>query len=345
LPLETKLFEYDLPEELIAQNPLEKRDGSRLLVIDRRTGGMQHKLFSDLPGYVRKGDLFIVNDSRVLRARVILKKETGGRVELLFLRSRGGKKWSALARPGKRLAEGTPLYHESLPAPLCRVVRKLDSGICEVEVAPDDLPAFLELHGDVPLPPYIKKKISDPERYQTVYSGETGSAAAPTAGLHFTNELMEKIRAAGGSFSRVTLHVGIDTFRPIATEYVEDHEIHSEYFAVPDETAAAVAAAAENGGRVIAVGTTSVRALESWSALNKGKSRRAGSEGETRLFIYDKSQFTATDAMITNFHLPRSTLLAMVSAFCGAELLREAYNEAVRRKYRFFSFGDAMLIV
>ena len=350
MPIETRLFDYELPRELIAQTPLEKREDSRLLLLDRSTGKIERRSFTDIIDYIRPVDLLVVNDTRVFPARLFVNKKSGGRIELLFLNQTDApeNEWRALARPGRRLAAGTELFHESLETPFCRVVSILEKGEITVEVSPRPLFSFLELHGAVPLPPYIKDKISDPRRYQTVYAERDGSAAAPTAGLHFTPELIEKIKKSGARFASVTLHIGLDTFKPVGEELIEDHTMHAEFYTVPDETAAAVSETRRGGGRVIAVGTTSVRALESWAAgesKNEPAPAPKGKSGETRLFIFRRDQFAVTDAMITNFHLPRSTLIIMVSAFAGYDLLRSAYSEAIENKYRFYSFGDAMLIV
>ncbi len=350
MPTETRLFDYDLPPELIAQVPLEKRERSRLLVIHRDTGEIQHRTFTDIHEYVEPGDLFVVNDTRVFPARLFVKKPTGANVELLFLKPVDEDKsaWNALARPGRRLREGTELFHGSLPGPFCRLGEKHEDGSWTLEALPRPLIPFLEKYGIVPLPPYIKKTISDPNRYQTIYADRNGSAAAPTAGLHFTDPLIRRIEKTGASFAKVTLHIGLDTFKPVSTEFIEDHAMHSETYYVTDIAARAVAGSIRDGGRIVAVGTTAVRSLESWAA---GRSRDAlaralsGREGDTTLFISRRSQFSATDALITNFHLPRSTLLILVSAFAGHEIIRRAYAEAIKEKYRFYSFGDAMLIL
>jgi S-adenosylmethionine:tRNA ribosyltransferase-isomerase len=350
LPIETRLYDYELPTELIAQVPIGDRDKSRLMIVDRAGGGVTHSRFAEIVEYVRPGDLFVINDSRVIRARLFVKKKSGARIELLFLRRTDEirKRWRALARPGRKLSAGTELFHDSLDTPFCRIIKKHDGGEWTVEVSPDPLIPFLELNGVVPLPPYIKTEISDPGRYQTIYADPAGSAAAPTAGLHFTELLMKKMEEKGARFARVTLHIGLDTFRPVSTEYLEDHQMHSETYTVPGETAAAICETVRNGGRVIAVGTTSVRSLESWAYGRTRESIAAGipgCSGDTRLFIYQKDQIKVVDALVTNFHLPRSTLLALVSAFTGLDLVKRAYGDAIRERYRFYSFGDAMLIV
>jgi len=349
LPLETDLLDYELPQELIAQRPLEDRSGSRLLVMDRRKRSIRHRRFTDLAEYLRPGDLLVLNDSRVFPARLFLRKETGAKIELLFLRALGGeRRWEALARPGRKLREGMELYHEALPGPFCRMAEKKERGLWNVEVIEGPLLEFLDTHGVTPLPPYVKKSIGDPGRYQTVYAAETGSTAAPTAGMHFTGSLMAGLEDIGVRFARVTLHIGIDTFRPISEKFVADHDMHTEHYSVTAGAALAVADTIRLGGRVVAVGTTAVRTLESWAA---GRSREEiaadprPASGDTDLFIYEKEQFSLVDAMITNFHLPKTTLLALVCAFAGREFVLEAYGEAIRERYRFYSFGDAMLIV
>lgn len=350
MPIETSLFDYELPQELIAQTPLENRQESRLMKIDRETGIIEHLHFANIIDHLHPGDLLVINDTRVIPARLFVNKKTGARIELLFLKKEdsGENIWRALARPGRRIDTGTELFHDSSEAPFCTISAKHEKGEISVEVAPDDLISFLALHGTVPLPPYIKNKIDNPNRYQTVYAERDGSAAAPTAGLHFTPDLIEKIKSKGIRFATVTLHIGLDTFKPVDEEYIEDHKMHSEFYTMPDETAAAIAETKRSGGRVIAVGTTSVRAMESW-ALDKSPDELsgapAGASGETRLFIFRREQFAVTNAVITNFHLPKSTLIILVSAFAGLDLLREAYEKAVKEKYRFYSFGDAMLIV
>ena len=332
---------YDLPERLIAQTPLERRDGSRLLALDKTTGEMEHRHFYDLPEYLRPGDCMVLNDSRVIPARLIGARPTGGAAEVLLLRDMGEGRWECLVRPGKKLRDGAEIIfgdgeltgrvEEVLPDGN-RVVRFSYKGIF-LEV--------LERLGRVPLPPYIKEQLDDPERYQTVYSVHPGSAAAPTAGLHFTPELLDRIRAMGVDVRFVTLHVGLGTFRPVKAENVEDHEMHSEYCTVPVETAQAVNRAKAAGGRVVSVGTTSCRTLESFTGED-GLLRPES--GWTDIFIYPGYKFKCVDALVTNFHLPGSTLVMLVSALAGRENILNAYAEAVRREYRFFSFGDAMFI-
>ncbi len=341
--MKTSDFYFDLPQELIAQTPIEKRDTSRLLVLDKHTGAWSHRHFYDLPEYLRPGDCLILNDSRVLPARLIGRRiPGGGACEVLLLIDRGEGVWECLVRPGKRMKTGTKLSFgdgeltaevtEELPDGN-RLVRFFFEGIF-LEV--------LERLGKMPLPPYIKAELQDPERYQTVYSRVNGSAAAPTAGLHFTKELLEKIRADGVDIGYVTLHVGLGTFRPVKEEEITDHEMHSEYCVIPSETADLINRTKDRGGRVICVGTTSCRTIESWAEEDGTVKPGAG---WTNIFIYPGYRFKVLDGLVTNFHLPESTLIMLVSALAGREHVLAAYEEAVREQYRFFSFGDAMLIV
>lgn len=334
-------FYFELPEELIAQTPLEKRDSSRLLHLNKVTGEMEHRHFYDLLDYLREGDCMVFNDSRVLPARLIGARPSGGSVELVLLRDLGEGRWECLSRPGRKTKPGTDILFgdgelkatvEAVAEGGNRIVRFDYEGIF-LEV--------LERLGKMPLPPYIKEELQDGERYQTVYSREVGSAAAPTAGLHFTKELMEKIAAKGVKLCFVTLHVGLGTFRPVKAEEIEDHEMHSEFCMVPEETAKIVTETKRNGGRVIAIGTTSCRTLESF-ALEDGS--LPVTSGWTNIFIYPGYKFKCIDALVTNFHLPESTLIMLVSALAGRENILNAYNEAVKQRYRFFSFGDAMFI-
>ena len=340
MTLRTSDFDYHLPERLIAQTPVEPRDSSRLLVIHRDTGALDHRTFREIGDYLRPGDLLIANDSRVLPGRLFARKPTGGRVELLLLRALEPHTWEALARPANRLREGQQLLFADDPAPGAIVGSRTESGAVTIRFV-EPVTELLARHGRVPLPPYIKAPLADPERYQTVYSRVTGSAAAPTAGLHFTSDLLDALAARDVRFAFVTLHVGLDTFRPVQADRIVDHEMHSEFVLVPDETAAAIGAARRAAGRIVAVGTTAVRSLESWAA--QGTS--SGWSGWTRLFIYPGYTFRAVDALITNFHLPRSTLLMLVSALAGPKLIKRAYVEAIAHDYRFFSFGDATLIL
>jgi S-adenosylmethionine:tRNA ribosyltransferase-isomerase len=338
-------FEYDLPPEFIAQSPLEPRDSSRLMVLDRASGRIRHTVFRDIGEYLAPGDLLVFNDTRVIPARLYAHKEgTGGRVEILLLRRLEAQTWEALVG-GKRVRPGTQLVLAGGDAPepvRVDVERDLGESRRVVRFSQPITPRLAAL-GSTPLPPYIHQKLRDPERYQTVYARDPGSAAAPTAGLHFTPELIEKLRGRGVRTAFVTLHVGLDTFAPITEGDVQAHAIHSEWISVPEETARAVSEARARGGRVAAVGTTSVRALETAAGASRGEI--ASYEGDTRLYITPGYAFRAVDAMVTNFHLPHSTLLVMVSAFAGRERILAAYAEAKRERYRFYSFGDAMLIL
>ena len=334
-------FYFDLPEELIAQTPLERRDGSRLLHLDRVTGDVEHRHFYELPEFLHEGDCLVLNNSRVLPARLIGSRLTGGAVELVLLRDLGDGCWECLSRPGRKTKPGTELSFgdgelTATVEGVCeggnRIVRFHYEGIF-LEV--------LERLGKMPLPPYIKEELQDSERYQTVFSKELGSAAAPTAGLHFTFELLEKIKAMGVKVCYVTLHVGLGTFRPVKEDEIEDHEMHSEFCIVPEETARTVTETKKNGGRVIAVGTTSCRTLESFANAD---GTLDASSGWTNIFIYPGYSFKCVDALVTNFHLPESTLIMLVSALAGRESVLNAYKIAVENKYRFFSFGDAMFI-
>lgn len=339
--MKTSDFYYDLPQELIAQTPLDRRDASRLLTLNKETGETEHHHFYELPQFLRPGDCLVLNNSRVLPARLIGHRPTGGTVEILLLVDKGGDVWECLVRPGKKLREGARVSFGD---------GQLQAEIQEVLPGGNRLVHFeyqgiflevLEELGRMPLPPYIKAELKDQERYQTVYSKVMGSAAAPTAGLHFTPELLEQIQAMGVKLCYVTLHVGLGTFRPVKEEEIADHEMHSEYCVIPQETADIINETKRNGGRVICVGTTSCRTLESW-AQEDGTVPATG--GWTSIFIYPGYKFKVMDALVTNFHLPESTLIMLVSALAGREHILAAYEEAVREKYRFFSFGDAMFI-
>ena len=334
-------FYFELPEELIAQTPLERRDGSRLLLLDKNTGALEHRHFYELPDFLEEGDCLIVNDSRVLPARLLGNRQSGGFVELVLLRDLGDGRWECLSRPGKKTRPGTELLFgngeltavvEAVAEGGNRIVRFRYEGIF-LEV--------LERLGKMPLPPYIREELQDSERYQTVYSRELGSAAAPTAGLHFTKELLGKIAEKGVSIGYVTLHVGLGTFRPVKEEEIEDHEMHAEFCVIPEETAELVTKTKREGGRVIAVGTTSCRTLESFAREN---GTLPAASGWTNIFIYPGYRFKCVDALVTNFHLPESTLIMLVSALAGREHVLNAYRCAVKERYRFFSFGDAMFI-
>lgn len=340
--MKTSEFEYHLPPERIAQTPIEPRDASRLLVLHRDTGDIEHRTFRDIVEYLRPGDLLVANESRVIPARLLGRKAgSGGKVELLLVSRRGERTWEALVR-GRKLAVGARLEFGV----------ELQAQVLEVTVTGSRLVAFdqpveplLDRLGVVPLPPYIHATLENPDRYQTVYARVLGSVAAPTAGLHFTRELVDRIQSMGVGFAFVTLHIGLDTFKPIGEANVEEHHIHTEYCSVPADTTLAVEAARERGGRIIAVGTTAVRALESAARPVDGAWAVRPFAGSTNLYIYPGYSYRVVDAMITNFHLPRSTLLCLVSAFAGKHNLDVAYQEAIRLGYRFYSFGDAMLLL
>lgn len=339
--MRTDDFDYFLPPERIAQTPVEPRHASRLLVVNRATDQLEHRHFWEVGDYLRPGDLLVVNHTRVLPARIFARKPTGGKVEILLLRQEEDQVWEALVG-GKRVTAGLSLQLEDGVS--VKVEAVLDGSRRRLRFE-GPVQAYLERHGQMPLPPYIHTPLGNPERYQTVYAAQPGSAAAPTAGLHFTPELMDALRAKGVGFATVTLHVGLDTFAPVTEDDPQEHVIHTEWCQLSAETAAQIEAARQAGGRVIAVGTTSVRTLES-AARAAGPGQSVGAySGPTDLFILPGYKFRAVDAMITNFHLPRSTLLMLVSAFAGRERMLAAYAEAVRLEYRFFSFGDAMLIV
>ncbi len=341
--MRTELFDYELPEELIAQRPLIRRDGSRLMVVDRFSGSISHRTFRDLPGLLTPRDCLVVNNSRVIPARLTARKETGGAVELLLLEQLSPGRWKVMSkgsrlRPGVRLEVGLGLMAVIEEGP--------DAGVAlvlfEADAPGADIGELLESAGSVPLPPYIHEPLDEDERYQTVYSRREMSAAAPTAGLHFTDALLAEIKSLGVTVAELELAVGMDTFVPVREEDTDDHHMHEEYYSVGRECATAV-----NGctGRVVAVGTTTVRALES-AALEAGPVERvAAAGGRTSLFITPGYDFRAVDALLTNFHFPCSTLIMLVSAFAGRELLLEAYRQAVQERYRFYSFGDAMLVL
>jgi S-adenosylmethionine:tRNA ribosyltransferase-isomerase len=338
-----KDFYYDLPQSLIAQYPSQERDMSRLLVLDRKTGKTTHVLFKNIIDYVKKGDCLVINNTRVIPARLLGEKEdTGGKIEFVLLKNKGDDIWEVILKPGKRARKGARFVFGGgiLSAEIIdvveegnRLVRFFYNGIFE---------QVLDKAGIIPLPPYITSNIEDYERYQTVYSRYKGSAAAPTAGLHFTQELMDRLKNSGVKFAELTLHVGIGTFRPVKTENIEDHRMHKEYYSISKEACEIINETKSEGGRIIAVGTTSCRVLETIST-DAGFVKPG--EGETGIFIYPGYRFKAIDGLITNFHLPESTLLMLISAFAGRENVLSAYKEAIRMKYRFFSFGDAMLII
>ena len=340
--MKTHDFYYDLPEELIAQTPLEKRDTSRLMVLDRQTGEVTHKHFYDIIDYLKPGDCLVMNDSRVLPARLLGHRPTGGAVEVLLLRDLGSKRWECLCKPGRKMQVGNEVIFGGGEL-TATVVSVKEDGNRIVEFHYDGI--FLEVLerlGKMPLPPYIKAELQDQERYQTVYSRAVGSAAAPTAGLHWTKELLDKARSKGVKTAFVTLHVGLGTFRPVKAENILEHHMHAELCMMSQETADILNATKANGGRVICVGTTSCRTLE--SLVNEDGSFEAKSKW-TEIFIYPGYTFKAMDGLITNFHLPESTLVMLVSAFAGRENVLNAYEQAVSERYRFFSFGDAMCIL
>ena len=340
--MKTHDFWYDLPEALIAQTPLEKRDTSRLMVLDRISGEVAHKHFYDIIDYLQPGDCLVMNDSRVLPARLLGHRPTGGAVEVLLLRDAGNKCWECLCKPGRKMQVGQEvIFGNGELTATVKEVKEDGNRIVEFHYEGIFL-EVLERLGKMPLPPYIKAELQDQERYQTVYSREVGSAAAPTAGLHFTNELLEKIRDKGVKTAFVTLHVGLGTFRPVKAENILEHHMHSELCMLSAQTAAVLNETKQNGGRIICVGTTSCRTLE--SLVNEDGSFEERSKW-TEIFIYPGYQFKAMDGLITNFHLPESTLVMLVSAFAGREHVLGAYEEAVKEKYRFFSFGDAMCIL
>lgn len=340
--MKTSDFYYDLPQELIAQTPIEKRDASRLLTLDKHTGAWEHHHFYELPDFLTEKDCLILNDSRVLPARLLGQRlPGGGACEVLLLTDRGDGVWECLVRPGKKLRPGAQVSfgEGELTA---EVTEEVEGGNRLVKFHYEGI--FLEVLerlGKMPLPPYIKEELQDRERYQTVYSKELGSAAAPTAGLHFTKELLEKISAKGVGIGYVTLHVGLGTFRPVKEEEILDHEMHKEFCTISREVADLINRTRANGGRVVCVGTTSCRTVESWSNEDGTMEPRSGWTG---IYIYPGYRFKVTDALITNFHLPESTLVMLVSALAGREHILAAYDEAVRERYRFFSFGDAMFI-
>ena len=340
--MKTADFDFYLPEELIAQTPLERRDASRLLTLDKHTGAVEHHHFYELPQFLKPGDCLVLNDSRVLPARLIGHRPTGGACEVLLLVDRGDKCWECLVRPGRKLRPGAQVIFGEGKELTATIEEELEDGKRLVRFYYEGI--FLEILGHLgkmPLPPYIKEELRDNERYQTVYSKVVGSAAAPTAGLHFTPELLEQVQNMGVKVCYVTLHVGLGTFRPVKAEDIQDHEMHSEFCMISRETADIINETKRNGGRVICVGTTSCRTIESFAAEDGTMTERSG---WTNIFIYPGYRFKVLDALVTNFHLPQSTLIMLVSALAGREHVLAAYEEAVRERYRFFSFGDAMFI-
>ncbi len=344
--VDVSLYDYHLPKELIAQTPIKNRDRSRLLVADRRTSSLNHGHFPDLLTYLSKGDVLVLNDSRVRPARLIGEKEgTGARIELLLLNPLGSDRWETLVRPAKRIREGTVVMFGGgrLKAIAENQTEALGGRIFRLQYEGNDIEKLFEELGQMPLPPYIHEQLNDPERYQTVFSRVIGSAAAPTAGLHFTAELLKRIRGKGVTVVFVTLHVGLGTFRPVTEERVEDHKMHAEYYELGEEAAKEINAAKSRGNKVFAAGTTCIRTLETVARKFNGKLE--ADNGWTDIFIYPGFTFQVADALLTNFHLPQSTLLMLVSAFASRDLILSAYEEAIYRRYRFFSFGDAMLIL
>ncbi len=340
--MRTEEFDYELPKEFIAQDPIEPRDASRLMIIRRDTGSIEHKIFRDIGHYLESGDCLVINDTKVIPARLKGRKaKTGGQVEIFLLAEVEKNVWEALVKPGRRLPEGTEVIFDGGRL-LARIEKRLAGGERLVSFHYDgDFNRIIDGLGEVPLPPYITKPLDKLDRYQTIYAEKRGSVAAPTAGLHFTPELMERLGRHGVVVVAVTLRVGIDTFRPVREEVVEDHKMHSELYSVTGDAASVINETKARGGRIVAVGTTSVRVLE--AAGQNGK--LIPGTDSTRLFIYPGYKFKIVDALVTNFHLPRSTLLMLVAAFGGKDLISKAYNEAISERYRFYSFGDAMFII
>lgn len=335
-------FYYDLPEELIAQTPLEQRDSSRMLILNKQTGEINHSRFYNIIDQLKSGDLLVLNNSRVLPARIFgTRTDTGATVEFLLLRQIENNKWETLVKPGKKAKPGTVFDFSGIMKGYVEDIGKEGVRIVRFE-SEESIYVALDKIGQMPLPPYIKETLKDKERYQTVYSDPVGSAAAPTAGLHFTEELISKLKDKGVNIAYVTLHVGLGTFRPVKEEEVTDHIMHSEHYELPADTVAAIKSTKENGGRVIAVGTTTTRTLES---VARDKGELVPCEGWTDIFIYPPYTFRVLDGLITNFHLPESTLIMLVSAFAGYDNTMNAYKKAVDEKYRFFSFGDSMMII
>ncbi len=342
--MDVRDFWYDLPQELIAQDPLEDRASSRLLVLDKVSGDISHKHFFDIIDYLNEGDCLVLNETKVIPARLMgVKKDTGAAIEILLLKRKSKTAWECLVKPGKKCKIGAKIdFGEGLLSGTITDIVEEGNRIIEFEFE-GIFEEILDKLGTMPLPPYIKERLTDKERYQTVYSKEVGSSAAPTAGLHFTKELLEKIKEKGVNIAYLTLHVGLGTFRPVAVENIEEHDMHSEYYTLDEDTAKIINKTKENGGRVFSVGTTSTRTLETIARDNNGKIVAAS--GWTNIFIYPGFEFKCVDGLITNFHLPKSSLIMLVSAFYDREKVIELYNIAVENKYRFFSFGDAMIII
>ncbi|MDD1510802.1 tRNA preQ1(34) S-adenosylmethionine ribosyltransferase-isomerase QueA [Priestia megaterium] len=342
--MKVDLFDFHLPEELIAQTPLEQRDASRLMVLNKETGSVKHHMFHDLLDYVQEGDCLVLNDTRVLPARLFgTKEDTGANIEVLLLKQTQGDTWETLVKPAKRVKEGTVIsFGDGRLTAVCKETSDQGGRLLEFNYE-GIFYEVLEQLGEMPLPPYIKERLDDQERYQTVFAREQGSAAAPTAGLHFTEEMLEQLKEKGVHIAFLTLHVGLGTFRPVSVDDLEEHDMHSEFYQVSEGTAALLNSVREKGGRIISVGTTSTRTLETIATEHNGKF--VASSGWTNIFIFPGYKFKAIDGMITNFHLPKSTLIMLVSALAGRENVISAYEQAVAEKYRFFSFGDAMLIL
>lgn len=342
--MKTDLFDFHLPEELIAQKPLKERSESRLMVLNKEDGKIEHTVFKKIKHYLKKGDCLVLNDTKVLPARLFGEKEgTGAKVEVLLLKQTEGDIWETLVKPAKRIKKGTSIsFGEGLLTAEC--IGELEHGGRLLHFSYDGIfYEILERLGEMPLPPYIKSQLEEKDRYQTVYAKERGSAAAPTAGLHFTEQLLNELKEMGVHLAFLTLHVGLGTFRPVTVENIDEHEMHSEFYELSEEAARIINEAKEKGGRIISVGTTSTRTLETIAGRHEGNI--VPEKGWTNIFIYPGYEFKAIDGMITNFHLPKSTLIMLVSALAGRENILHAYETAVKEKYRFFSFGDAMLII
>lgn len=342
--MKVDLFDFELPERLIAQVPLEQRDASRLMVLDKHTGELTDSSFKQIISFFKEGDCLVLNNTRVLPARLFgTKEDTGAKVELLLLKQEAGDRWETLVKPAKRVKKGTVVtFGDGRLKAVC--TEELEHGGRKVEFHYDGIfYEVLESLGEMPLPPYIKEQLDDRERYQTVFSKEIGSAAAPTAGLHFTEDILQQLKDKGVQIEFITLHVGLGTFRPVSADEVEEHNMHAEFYQMSEETTAALNSVREKGGRIISVGTTSTRTLETIAGEHDGRFK--ASSGWTSIFIYPGYEFKGIDGMITNFHLPKSSLIMLVSALAGRENVLRAYNHAVEEEYRFFSFGDAMLII
>ena len=342
--MKVDLFDFHLPEVLIAQVPLKNRTDSRLMVLDKQTGEIKHEVFKDITKYLREGDCLVLNDTKVLPARLFgVKKDTGAKIEVLLLKQLEGDQWETLVKPAKRVKEGTEIvFGEGHLTAICTGTSDHGGRVLDFKYE-GIFYEVLDQLGEMPLPPYIKEQLDDRDRYQTVYAREPGSAAAPTAGLHFTEPLLEEIKEMGVHITFITLHVGLGTFRPVSVDDVLEHDMHSEFYTVTDETARLLNKVRSKGGRIVTVGTTSTRTLETIASQNDGQFTEGS--GWTSIFIYPGYDFKAIDGMITNFHLPKSTLIMLVSALAGRENILHAYNTAVEERYRFFSFGDAMFII